>query len=121
LDACFVDRDKAIRRLTEAQGSSVHWSLFLWAVYRWLKIILQIMVLYGEWKTTSSILAKEVWGPPFTISRYLKVVPAISSKQEQVLHLWDEIVALDFGIKTWRVADSSFWVEMKRIVTDFHG
>jgi hypothetical protein len=120
LDACFVDRDKAIRRLQDAQWSAVHWSLFLWAVYRWLKIILQIMVLYDEWKTTSSILAKEVWGPPFTISRYLKVVPSIVSQKEKVFHLWDQIVALDYGIKTWKVADSAFWVEMKRIVTDYH-
>ncbi len=33
LDALFVDRDKALRRLDDAKDSGVHWTLFLGAVY----------------------------------------------------------------------------------------
>ncbi len=120
LDAFFVDEAKALRRLDEAKKSWVHWSMFLGAVYWGMKIIIQMTLLYDRWKTTSSILAKEVWWPPFTISRYLKFIPQLTPQKKNVLAAREQVVQLDYGIKTGKVVDTSFWVEMKRIVTDYH-
>lgn len=120
LDALFVDRDRALQCLVDSQQDDVAPMLFVGAVTRWLKLVIQMLVLYQQGKTTSSILAKEIGGAPFVFGKYMKFVPDLVGRDAAVFQLWDDVVALDYGIKTGKYSSDSFRVQLKSIVTRFH-
>gem|GEM_PF-5446078 len=99
LDAMFVDKQKALGRLADVQKSGVHRVLFSGALYRGLKIMIQMTALYRRGKTTSSLLAKEISCPPFTVSRYLKFIDSFLEREVAMQDFFFQLLELDLSIK----------------------
>lgn len=116
LDKVFSDPQQAIALLSLIEGSGTSWMLFCGALYRWLKILIQMIVLYSEGKTTTTLLAQEIGAPPFTVGRYMKSTELLVRDRVKVYDLYTCVLSLDYRIKTGQLPDSAFWGCLKSAV-----
>lgn len=109
LDKLLADPKGAIMLLDSVEESGTSWILFCGALYWGLKIMIQMVVLYGDGKTTTPVLSQEIGAPPFTVGRYLKSIDLLSRDKAKVIAFYNSVLSLDYRIKTGQLPESAFW------------
>jgi len=109
LDKLFTDPKGAIALLDSVESSGTSWMLFSGALYWGLKIMIQMVFLYCDGKTTTPVLSQEIGAPTFTVGRYLKSIDLLSRDKDKVIAFYDSVLSLDYRIKTGQLPESAFW------------
>lgn len=85
----------------------------LWMMYWWVKILIGMVDSWNNGYTSSKEIASRIKAPPSTVSKFGKFKDEILSKTNYRELLFNELIKLDFSIKTWKLPLESFWVVLK--------
>lgn len=112
IDCYYNDVAKAWRLVDNLRDDNVNWNLLLWAFYWWVKNA----ILYENClsrKVSSSQIAKEMWIHPFVIAKMSKYHKEISQAKDKFVDFHNWLLDLDYNIKSWKLSDSVFWLQLK--------
>lgn len=118
LDLIIKDSTKAIAYLDLLSDQWNDQFQTMGMIYRWLKIIIGMIDSREQWLSSSKDIASRIKAPPFTISKFGKYKSDIIAKKNYRTHFFHEIVSLDHALKTWKLPPESFWVSVKKIISE---
>ncbi len=116
LDNMITDKNKTLKILNDMQNKWEDEFKFLWMIYRWLKLFLQLIDFNDKWENSSKELASKLWVPPFAILKHIKNIKTLSSNKNKLIGIYKNVVNLDYWIKIWKIPQDIFWLEIKRII-----
>lgn len=114
LDHLYTDTKKSLELITIAQQAWEETFQFLGMVYRWLKTTISIINLTEQWISDGKTLASKLKIHPFVISKQLKLLPQTKAKKEKIYQLYNDILQLDYEIKTWILPVEWFRLAIKQ-------
>lgn len=116
LDTLLTDKNTCLWLLTDLQKQQQDIFQTTGMLYRWLKIIIQIIDCNKKGITSSKEIAKTIKAPPFAVAKQMNQLKLYTQKEEAITTLFDSIVSLDSAIKTGRLPAEWFWVALKKTV-----
>lgn len=117
-DDLLVDKYKALRVLQDAQEQGIHWTMFAWSLYRWLKLWVFLLDMDTQWISDPKVITSTIKYSPFAVSKALKHIKSLRRYDSQIKDMYRRLVDLDEGIKTGKVSDSLFWISLKKCVLE---
>jgi len=115
-DLLLTDKDKALHVLQDAQEQWIHWTMFSWSLYWWLKLWIFVLDMDAQWITDSKAMASQLKLSPFAIWKAIKLLPKLRTYSPIISAFYRQIVELDEGIKTWKVSEVLFWISLKKFI-----
>ena len=116
LDTVFTQKEKALGLISQAQQQQQDTFQFLWMLYRWLKLVIQMVDLHHQWVRSSKEIAATLKLHPFAVSKQHKNIKRLDENYTAIRHFLDELVLLDRSIKSWRYPHEAFWLKIKTLV-----
>lgn len=114
LDHLYTNTTKSITLITTAQQAGEDTFQFLGMLYRWIKITINIINLAEQWITDGKLVASTLKAHPFVVSKQLKLLPQLKEKKQAVYTLYNDIIELDYQIKSWILPAEGFWLAVKQ-------
>lgn len=115
LDNIFFNKNKAFELIDQIRLSDQDRFQFLWMLYWWLKIIIQIVDLYESGIKDSKEIMWIMKVAPFVVSKNMKNIDKYISIKPKLKNIFSQLVNLDYSIKTWKIPQEIFWLEIKTI------
>lgn len=78
-----------------------------------------LLDLHQQGIRDNKVLAQMTKYHPFVVSKTMKHIDRLVSLKQDVAQMYRSLVELDFGMKTGKLPDSAFWLELKKIVYRF--
>lgn len=117
LDNVFFNKKKTYILLDELKNQGLHYLQVLWMVYWWFRNIIQMLDLYILWDKDSKSIASKLWLAPFVVSKNISVLPKIVNRKKYIHKTFEQLINLDFSIKSWLIPVESFYIELKKIIS----
>ncbi len=112
-----LDRpEKAIKLIDIAHSDGVFWTLFAGSVYSTLKTLIQIVDCLERGINKASDISREIWGSPFVVNIRSGKFDQLKNRKADLEKMFMSMVELDMGIKTWKIKESIFWLEIKHML-----
>ncbi|USN55647.1 MAG: hypothetical protein H6765_03510 [Candidatus Peribacteria bacterium] len=118
LDNLYTNNKKALSLINKLQQEQVDTFQFLGMLYRGLKLVLSIVDLYDQGITSSKAIASQLKAHPFAVSKQLGNIRSLQKNKEGIINFYDRLITLDSSIKTGRLPQESFWLEIKSAVLE---
>ncbi len=83
----------------------------------------RILVLYIDClkrKVSSKAIPKEIGVHPFVIMKHSKHYEILLQKEQQMSFALQQLLDLDFHIKSGKLPSSVFWLQLKKIILTLH-
>lgn len=116
LDYLNKDKKKAIKILDWIQRDWTDIFAIIWLLYWHIKIILQIIDQKNNWITDSKQIAAAIWIHPFIVYKILKYYDNYKNNEQNFLSLFDNLLNLDYWIKSWKVPAEFGYLELKKMI-----
>lgn len=115
-DNFFDKQNQNLKIIDQIQEEGVNWNLFMWTLYRWLRLYIYVLDLYSQGITDSKTIASMTKQHPFAISKNLKNIDKIKWKEKEIKKFYKDLIVLDSKIKWWRLPDSYFRLWIKKMI-----
>ncbi len=116
LDNLYIDTKKSIALITQAQQAGEDPFQFLGSLYSGVKTTINIINLAEQGITDGKLIASKLKAHPFVVSKQLKLLPQTKAKKNAIFQLYNDIVQLDYEIKTWILPAEWFWLAIKQAI-----
>lgn len=116
LDSMFFDKKKTLDLLQTIQDTWWDHFQFLGMLYWWLRAVIQIIDLAERGIKDNKILAEKLKLHPFVIAKNMKSIDKLITKKDKIIEMFNLLINLDYNIKTWRIPQEIFWLEIKTII-----
>ncbi len=118
-DYLLPQKDQALRILDRIHqwGWDVYQTLGM--MYWWLKLYVYLIDLYNQGITNNKTLAQMCKYHPFVVAKAMKHIQQLQSLSWDIKQMFRGLVLLDYDMKTGRIPDSAFWLELKKLVYNF--
>ena len=116
LDNLFTNKEKTLALITKAQQQNQDMFQFLGMLYRWLKLVIQMIDLDEQWVKSSKEIASKLKLHPFAVAKQHKHIGKLSEHKTQIHGLYHHLLRLDSSIKTGQYPSEGFWIEIKNLV-----
>lgn len=120
LDSLFMDQTKTLKLIKQAQQDSDDIFQFLGMLYRWTKLIIQMIDLHEQGMSSSKDIAKEISMHPFAVAKQYKHIKILSAKKERIHAFFHELLALDLAIKSGNYPSAWFRVAIKSMIVHIY-
>lgn len=115
-DLLFVDRQKCLQMVQDAQNEGINRNMFAWTLYWGLKIWLFILDLDAQGIQDAKVLASMLKAHPFVVGKAVKQIQTLRRNKSSIVSLYTWLVELDEAIKMGKVPDFYFWLELKKMI-----
>jgi hypothetical protein len=109
----------AINYLSEIENSWTNRIEFAWALYYQLKVNIAINKCVSNWIKDNNIIAKWCGASTGSIFMNMKSLPQISKNWIALENMYKWIIQTDIAIKSWKLTEESFWLNIKKLAMDF--
>ncbi len=116
LDTLFSDTKATFATLQSMEDASEDAFKTLWLLYRWIKLVMNLVSLYNQGTTDSKELASRLKTHPFPVLKQLKHIRHLQQINTQIHALYRDLLNLDYRLKTGILPQELFWASLKRIV-----
>lgn len=116
LDTLFTDKTQSLTILEKLQTAQQDIFQTTWMLYRWLKIVIQIIDCLKKWMSSGKDIAKTIKAPPFAVAKQMKMATTYRNNEQAITQFFETVVALDYQIKTWRLPAEWFRVSLKKAI-----
>ena len=119
LDLLFKDKNKAIKYLDKIKEEWTNRNEFAGALYYQLKMDIILDDYYKKWIKDSKQIAAECKLNPRAVSNNMKNINQILKNWNELRNMYNWLVSLDSGIKTWKIKDDEFRLNIKKLWLKF--
>jgi DNA polymerase III delta subunit len=84
-----------------------------------MRNFLLVMDCLNNWITAGKEIASETWLHPFFINKNLKKIQKLLPHQHTFVQIFDELLQIDYDIKTGRLNDQHVWLVLKTVLSKF--
>lgn len=116
LDNFFTNKQKTLELITKAQQQSQDMFQFLGMLYRWLRLVIQMVDQYRNWVTSAKEIASNLKLHPFAVAKQYGNIKTLDAHFSSIVQLYHHLLELDVSIKTWALPPEAFRIEIKRLV-----
>ena len=120
LCAMIYKPQDAYEELAIAQSWSHDRNKYHGWIMRGLRTLCLVIDQYLQGTTSWSVLATTLWLNARSVSTILKQYTIDNQLQHKVKVLWDEMIGLEYKIKTSIIADTQYRLQVKQITTMIH-
>ena len=57
---------------------------------------------------------------PFAVNKHLKNKQILIKKKEKIIQLFHDVLEIDNGIKSGKLPDTGYWIELKKAIHRLH-
>lgn len=116
LDTLFSDKKKSLTLITTIQSQQQDIFLFTWMLYRWLKIMIQMVDCFNKWMSSSKEIASTIKAPPFSVAKQMKYKQIYQDNYQRIVAFYTWLLDIDYSIKTWRLPAEWYWPSIKKLL-----
>ncbi len=116
IDTIFSNPDAALEYIGQAQQNNQNEYEFLGMLYRWCKLILNLLELEKQWVSSSKEMAKILSLHPFAVSKHKSKLWEYRKIEDKVSSLFLWLLQLEYNLKTWQYPAEWFWVKVKSLI-----
>ncbi len=116
LDNMFFDKKRTLDLLQNIQDNWWDNFQFLWMLYWGLKAVIQIIDFVERGIKESKTIAEKLKLHPFVVAKNMKIIDKLITKKDNIKNMFEKLIMLDYNIKTWKVPQEIFWLEIKNII-----
>lgn len=116
LDNLFTNKEKTLELITHYQEQNTDIFQFLGMLYRWLKMVLQMVNLHTQGITDSKEIASTLKIHPFAISKQNKNITILRANFSKIKNFYHTLLELDYNIKSGIYPAEGFWLKIKKMV-----
>ncbi len=118
LDNFFTNKKKTLELITKAQSQNQDMFQFLGMLYRWLKLVIQLVDQYRSGVTSGKEIASNIKMHPFAVAKQYSNIKSLNEHFTEIIKLYHSLLELDVSIKTWTLPPEAFWIEIKTLVRE---
>ena len=115
MELLFKDVNKAIEYLDKIKEDGTNRNEFAWALYYQLKMDIILDDYYKRWIKDSKQIASECKLNPRAVSNSMKNMNQISKNWNELKNIYNWLLNTDTGIKTWKIKEDEFRLNIKRL------
>jgi DNA polymerase III delta subunit len=119
-DKMFTDMPGALHLVDHIHEESGDRNQTLGALYWTLKMYVFILDQYAQGIKDSKELASKLWYPPFAISKALGKIKVLQAHEAELKNVVRWLVDLDLSIKTGKLPDTIFRLQVKKLLYSMH-
>lgn len=117
IDNLLTNKNQALILIEKIQKDGTDWNECIGMLYRWFKVLIQIIDTYQAWITSGWEIAKVAGIHPFAVSKHLKHITTLLGKEKEIKNSFSQLINIDLSIKTGKIAKEFFRLEIKKIIT----
>lgn len=116
LDLSLTNPKEAVKSIQTIQDMWTDWNAINWSFVRWLRNYLFVLDYAEHWITDSKQIAADLKQNPWVISNIIKKLPQIKAKKDMINSLFEEVLNIDYDIKSWNAQPSSYYFTIKKVI-----
>lgn len=119
MDKIFFKPREAIQILGNLQKNGENQNLLMWTLLRWCRNAILYLDCANNGIISSKEIATKIWAHPFVISKYKAKKNELTKIQVQIDNFFQQLLNIDFNLKSWKLSEQWFWLEIKKWISQF--
>lgn len=119
LKLLFKSKTRAIVYLQRMQDQWLNWNAFSGALYWGLKLYITLYHFDKKWVRDPKIIAADTGINPYSLKQNMWYIDVISRNWIEIENMYKKLIEIDVDIKTGQKIEESFWLGIKKMITQF--